>query len=287
MTIDTERPINPPQTQGRQPGRESEMFPRPDFMPRYPGSGRLQGKTALITGGDSGIGRAIAVLFAREGANVAIHHKEEHDDARETARLIEAEDAKALVLHGDLSDRDTARRAVRETLEVFGRLNVLVNNAAEQHPQDAVEDISEEQLHRTFATNVFSQFYLVQEVLPQMQAGDSIINVTSVTAFRGSKALIDYSASKGAILSFTRALSTMLADRGIRVNAIAPWPIWTPLIPASFDAEHVAQHGNNVPLRRVGQPSEVAPCALFLACEDGSYVTGQTLHPNGGELVGG
>lgn len=287
MATNTERPINPPQPQDQQPGLESEMVPRPDFMPRYPGSGRLQEKTALITGGDSGIGRAIAVLFAREGANVAIHHKEEHDDASETARLIEAEGGRALVLHGDLGDRDTARRAVRETLEAFGRVNVLVNNAAEQHPQDAVEDISEEQLHRTFGTNVFSQFYLVQEALPQMQAGDSIINVTSVTAFRGSKELIDYSASKGAILSFTRALSSMLADRGIRVNAIAPGPIWTPLIPASFDAQRVAQHGSSVPLRRVGQPTEVAPCALFLACEDGSYITGQTLHPNGGELVGG
>jgi NAD(P)-dependent dehydrogenase (short-subunit alcohol dehydrogenase family) len=278
---------NPPQTQAVQPGSEAEMTPAPDFMPRYPGSGRLQGKTALITGGDSGIGRAIAVLFAREGANVAIHHKEEHEDAAETARLIEAEGAKSLVMHGDIGDRDIARRAVRDTIEVFGGINILVNNAAEHYPQDAVEDISAEQLQQTFATNVFSQFYCVQEAVPKMADGDSIINITSVTAFRGSEQLIDYAASKGAILSFTRALSANLAGRGIRVNAIAPGPIWTPLIPASFDEKKVAQHGADVPLGRVGQPAEVAPCALFLACQDGSYITGQTLHPNGGEMVGG
>jgi NAD(P)-dependent dehydrogenase (short-subunit alcohol dehydrogenase family) len=278
---------NPPQTQDEQPGIEAEMVPRPEFMPRYPGSGRLKGKTALITGGDSGIGRAIAVLFAREGANVAIHHKEETEDARETARLIEAEGARALVLQGVIGDRDVARRAVRDTLEIFGRVDVLVNNAAEQHAQEAVEDISPQQLQRTFATNIFAQFYLVQEVLPQMREGDSIINITSVTAFRGSKELIDYAATKGAILSFTRALSSSLAKRGIRVNAIAPGPIWTPLIPASFDAERVASHGAGAPMGRPGQPNEVAPCALFLACKDASYISGQTLHPNGGELVGG
>jgi NAD(P)-dependent dehydrogenase (short-subunit alcohol dehydrogenase family) len=256
-------------------------------MPRYPGAGRLDGKIALITGGDSGIGRAIAVLFAREGADVAIHYKDEDRDARETVRLIEAEGRTALALHGDIGDRDTARRAVRDTLEKFGRIHVLVNNAAEQHAQDAVEDISEQQLKRTFATNIFAQFYLVQEALPQMQAGDSIINVTSVTAFKGSDELVDYAATKGAILAFTRALSGKLAKQGIRVNAIAPGPIWTPLIPASFDAERVASHGSNTPLGRAGQPNEVAPCALFLACDDGSYFTGQTLHPNGGTLVGG
>jgi NAD(P)-dependent dehydrogenase (short-subunit alcohol dehydrogenase family) len=256
-------------------------------MPRYPGAGRLDGKIALITGGDSGIGRAIAVLFAREGADVAIHYKDEDRDAQETVRLIEAEGRTALALHGDIGDRDTARRAVRDTLEKFGRIHVLVNNAAEQHAQDAVEDISEQQLKRTFATNIFAQFYLVQEALPQMQAGDSIINVTSVTAFKGSDELVDYAATKGAILAFTRALSGKLAKQGIRVNAIAPGPIWTPLIPASFAAERVASHGSNTPLGRAGQPNEVAPCALFLACDDGSYFTGQTLHPNGGTLVGG
>jgi len=277
----------PAQTQDHQPGRESEMRPRPDFMPRYPGSGRLAGKVAFISGGDSGIGRAIAVLFAREGADVAIHYKDEDEDARETVRLIEAEGRAALAMHGDIGDRDTARRAVRDTLERFGRINVLVNNAAEQHAQDALEDISDHQLKRTFATNIFAQFYLVQEALPQMRAGDSIINVTSVTAFKGSDELVDYAASKGAILAFTRALSGKLAQQEIRVNAIAPGPIWTPLIPASFDAERVASHGSKAPLGRAGQPTEVAPSALFLACEDGSYFTGQTLHPNGGTLVGG
>jgi NAD(P)-dependent dehydrogenase (short-subunit alcohol dehydrogenase family) len=284
---DAHPPGQPPQTQDHQPGNEAEMRPRPEFMPRYPGAGRLDGKIALITGGDSGIGRAIAVLFAREGADVAIHYKDEDRDAQETVRLIEAEGRTALALHGDIGDRDTARRAVRDTLEKFGRIHVLVNNAAEQHAQDAVEDISEQQLKRTFATNIFAQFYLVQEALPQMQAGDSIINVTSVTAFKGSDELVDYAATKGAILAFTRALSGKLAKQGIRVNAIAPGPIWTPLIPASFDAERVASHGSNTPLGRAGQPNEVAPCALFLACDDGSYFTGQTLHPNGGTLVGG
>lgn len=276
----------PPQTQDVQPGIEADMTPQPEFEPRYAGSDRLRGKTAFISGGDSGIGRAIAVLFAREGANIAFHYKDEHEDARETIRLIEAEGRTALAMHGDIGDLDSARRAIRDTLEQFGRINVLVNNAAEQHAQDAVEDISDEQLKRTFATNIFAQFYLVQEALPQMQAGDSIINVTSVTAFKGSSELIDYASTKGAILAFTRALSGKLAEQGIRVNAIAPGPIWTPLIPASFDAERVAKHGSDVPLGRVGQPNEVAPCALFLACSDASYITGQTLHPNGGALVG-
>lgn len=276
----------PPQSQDRQPGIEAEMSPRPEYKPRYPGSARLDGKIALISGGDSGIGRAIAVLFAREGADVAIHYKDEHEDARETARLIETEGRRALLLHGDIGQRDIARRAVRDTLEAFGRIHVLVNNAAEQHAQSALEDISEEQLNRTFQTNIFSQFFLVQECLPQMEAGDSIINLTSVTAFKGSDELIDYASTKGAILAFTRALSGKLAAEGIRVNAIAPGPIWTPLIPASFEADRVSKHGDNTPMKRVGQPNEVAPCALFLACDDSSYITGQTLHPNGGTLVG-
>jgi NAD(P)-dependent dehydrogenase (short-subunit alcohol dehydrogenase family) len=284
---DAQNQGQPPQTQDRQPGIEAEVHPRPDYMPRYPGSDRLAGKVAFISGGDSGIGRAIAVLFAREGADIAIHYKDEHDDAQETVRLIEAEGRTALAMHGDIGDRDTARRAIRDTLERFGRINVLVNNAAEQHAQDALEDISEDQLKRTFATNIFAQIYLAQEALPQMQAGDSIINVTSVTAFKGSDELVDYAATKGAILAFTRALSGKFAGQGIRVNAIAPGPIWTPLIPASFDADRVARHGVDTPLGRAGQPNEVASAALFLACEDGSYVTGQTLHPNGGTLVGG
>lgn len=280
-------PKQPPQHQDHQPGVESAMTPAPRFMPHYPGSGRLAGKVALITGGDSGIGRAVAVLFAREGANVAIHYKEEHDDARETRRLVEAEGARCLLMHGDIGDRDSCRAAVRDTLEQFGAINILVNNAAEQHPQEAIEDISEEQLRRTFDTNIFAQFYLVQQVLPQMVSGDSIINVTSVTAFRGSPQLLDYASTKGAILAFTRSLAAKVADQGIRVNAIAPGPIWTPLIPASFDAERAGAHGQDVPMKRAGHPDEVAPCALFLACDDASYMTGQTLHPNGGEPVGG
>lgn len=283
MTPDDTTPLH----QDRQPGIETEMSPPSDHQPRFAGSGRLKGKTALITGGDSGIGRATAILFAREGANVAIHYKEEHDDAKDTLALIRDEGAQGLALSGDIGNKVEADRAVGRILERFGRINILVNNAAEQHVQDRVEDITEDQLKRTFATNIFGQFYMTQAVVPQMQKGDAIINITSVTAFRGQPQLIDYSATKGAILAFTRALADNLSPTGIRVNAVAPGPIWTPLIPASFPPEKVASFGKDSPLGRPGQPNEVAPCILFLACEDASYMTGQTLHPNGGELVGG
>jgi NAD(P)-dependent dehydrogenase (short-subunit alcohol dehydrogenase family) len=273
-------------TMPRQPGIEADMSPAPEYMPRYAGSGRLAGKTAFITGGDSGIGRAIAILFAREGANVCIHYKDEVDDAAETVSLIKDEGANVLALNGDISDPAAVKDAVRSTLAEFGRVNVVVNNAAVQYPQRQLEDISTGQLQETFATNIFSQFYVTQGFLPHMQAGDAIINTTSITAFRGQEELVDYASTKGAILAFTRALSSMLAPRGIRVNAIAPGPIWTPLIPASFDTEKVKSFGKDVPLGRPGQPNEVAPCALFLACEDASFMTGQTLHPNGGEMVG-
>jgi NAD(P)-dependent dehydrogenase (short-subunit alcohol dehydrogenase family) len=283
----TDSDTMPAQTQDRRPGLESEMSPQPETLPRFPGAGRLAGKVALITGGDSGIGRATAVLFAREGAQVAIHYKDEHDDAEETLLLVKAEGAEGMSISGDLGDRMEAQAAVAEVLDRFGRLDVLVNNAAEQHPQDSVLDISEAQLKRTFDTNIFSQFYLVQAALPHLPAGSAIVNVTSVTAFRGQDKLVDYASTKGAILSFTRALSGQLAEKGVRVNAVAPGPIWTPLIPSTFPADKVASFGADVPLGRPGQPNEVAPCILFLACADSSFMTGQTLHPNGGELVGG
>jgi NAD(P)-dependent dehydrogenase (short-subunit alcohol dehydrogenase family) len=279
--------LNPPQQQRRQPGIEAEMDPQPDYAPRFPGAGRLAGKTALITGGDSGIGRATAVLFAREGANVAIHYLDEHADADRTLELIRAEGAEGMKISGDIGDKAEAERAAAAVVDAFGGVNVLVNNAAEQHARDDVTDIPEAQLKRTFATNIFGQFYMVQALLPQMRAGDAIVNVTSVTAFRGQDLLIDYASTKGAILAFTRALSSSLAERGIRVNAVAPGPIWTPLIPASFPAEKVASFGKSAALGRPGQPNEVAPSILFLACDDASYMTGQTLHPNGGDLVGG
>ncbi|MDX6750757.1 SDR family oxidoreductase [Geminicoccaceae bacterium 1502E] len=277
----------PAQHQDRQPGRERLMEPAPDFMPRYAGSARLEGKVALITGGDSGIGRAVAVLFAREGADVAVVFREESEDASETRRLVEAEGRRCLLVEGDVAEEELCRRAVALAVEQLGRLDVLVNNAAEQHPKEALEDISAEQLARTFATNLFGYVFMAKAALPHLGKGAAIVNTTSVTAYRGSFHLIDYASTKGAIVAFTRSLAQAVADRGIRVNAVAPGPIWTPLIPASFDAEHVATFGKNVPMGRPGQPAEVAPCHLFLACEDSSYMTGQVLHPNGGEIVGG
>jgi NAD(P)-dependent dehydrogenase (short-subunit alcohol dehydrogenase family) len=277
----------PAQQQDHQPGREDEMSPPPQFMPKFPGSGRLKDKVAIISGGDSGIGRACAVLFAREGAKIAIIYLEEDNDAEETAEIVEAEGSEAILLRGDIGEKAFCEEAITETMARFGRIDVVVNNAAEQHPQEELTEITEDQLDRTFRTNVYGYFFLTQAALPHLEAGATIVNTTSVTAYRGSPELIDYSATRGAIVSFTRSLADALAKRQIRVNAVAPGPIWTPLIPASFDAERVEEHGTKAPLGRVGQPNEVATCHLFLACDESSYMSGQVLHPNGGEIVGG
>lgn len=275
-----------PQTQQHQPGRENEMIPAPEYEPRYAGSQRLEGKAALVTGGDSGIGRAVSLLFAREGANVAIVYLEEDIDAAETKRLVQEEGGRCILLKGDVGDRTFCRDAVQRTVAELGGLDVLVNNAAEQHPQHNLNDVSPEQLRRTFRTNFDGYFFMAQAALPHLKRGAAIINTTSVTAYRGQTALVDYSATKGAIVAFTRSLSQRLAESGVRVNAVAPGPIWTPLIPASFGPDKLAEFGQHVPLGRAGQPNEVAPSHLFLACNDSSYMTGQVLHPNGGEMIG-
>ena len=275
----------PPQVQDHQPGHETEMKPRPDYEPRYPGSGRLKGKVALITGGDSGIGRATAVLFAREGADLAILYLNESEDAQETKRLVEREGGSCLTIAGDVGDPDFCRSAIDQVIKRFGRLDVLVNNAAEQHPKDEIEEITPEQIERTFRTNIYGYFYMTQAAMRHLKKGAAIINTTSVTAYRGSAHLLDYSATKGAIVAFTRSLAQKLAGEGIRVNGVAPGPIWTPLIPSTFSAEEVKQFGAKTPMKRPGQPNEVAPAYLFLACEDSSYVSGSVLHPNGGEAT--
>ncbi len=270
------------------PGDESDLDPQPEWQPRYPGSGRLAGKVAIVTGGDSGIGRATAVLFAREGAKVAIAYLEEHDDARITAAAIEAEGSEALTFAGDLGDPDMAEKLVDETIGKWGRLDVLVNNAGEQHPDQDIRDITPEQLQRTFQTNIYSMFYLTQAARPHLKKGAAIVNCTSIVMYKGSKELLDYSASKGAITAFTRSLSEQLVGDGIRVNAVAPGPIWTPLNPCGgASPEKLESFGENTPMGRPGQPNEVAPAFLFLACEDSSYMSGQVLHPNGGTIVNG
>lgn len=278
----------PVQTQDRQPGLEHEIAPQPDFkQPERRGSGRLAGKRAFITGGDSGIGRSVAVLFAREGADVAIVYLNEDQDAEATRQAVEAEGGKCVLLKGDVGEESFCKEAVQTAVDELGGLNVLVNNAAEQHPQESILDISRKQLERTFRTNIFGQFFMTKAALPHLKEGDSIINTCSVTAFRGSPGLLDYSASKGAIVAFTRSLSQNLADKGIRVNSVAPGPIWTPLIPATFSEKKIEDFGKDTALGRPGQPDEVAPAYVYLASSDGSYMTGQTLHPNGGEVIGG
>ena len=264
------------------------MTPRPQAEDEaHRGSGKLAAKVALITGGDSGIGRAVAIAFAREGADVCISYLDEHEDAEETRRLVEAEGARCIVVAGDIGDEQQCRALVERTVEELGGLHVLVNNAAEQHPRESLEEIDAQQLERTFRTNIFSMFFLTKAALPHLREGSTVINSTSVTAYKGSPQLLDYSSTKGAIVSFTRSLSLQLADRGIRVNAVAPGPIWTPLIPATFPADHVEKFGRDVPMGRAGQPEEVAPSYVFLAADDSSYISGQVLHPNGGEIVNG
>jgi NAD(P)-dependent dehydrogenase (short-subunit alcohol dehydrogenase family) len=283
------RKLRPAQHQNRQPGIEKKMKPRPVFFdPGYYKEKKLENKIAIVTGGDSGIGRAVATGFAKHGAKVVILYLDENVDARETKLFIENEiGGKCLIERCDISKEKNCIHAVKEIGKTFGQIDVLVNNAAIHFPKEDIRDISEAQLEKTFRTNIFSMFYLIKAALPFMNSGCSIINTASVTAYRGSSHLMDYAATKGAIVSFTRSLSSNLAEKGIRVNGVAPGPIWTPLIPASFKAKDVKTFGSDVPLRRAGEPVEVASCFIFLASEESSYMTGQILHPNGGEIING
>lgn len=283
-----EKKLQPPQHQRRQPGREYKMKPRPQAEDeKQRGSGKLQDKVAIITGGDSGIGRAVAIAFAKEGADIAVVYLEEDKDANETKRQVEEEGRNCILIRGDVGDAGFCRKAVAQAVKEFGRLDILVNNAAEQHPQESIEKISETQLERTFRTNIFSYFFMVKAAMKHLKKGAVIINTTSVTAYKGSGHLLDYSSTKGAIVAFTRSLSEALVEKCIRVNGVAPGPIWTPLIPSTFPRQEVATFGSDVPLGRAGQPEEVAPSYVFLASDDSSYMTGQILHPNGGTVVNG
>lgn len=270
------------------PGHESELEPKPEWRPRFPGSGRLASRVAIVTGADSGIGRAVAALFAREGADVAIMYLDEHDDAAMTKSIVEAEGQRALAIAGDIGDKAFCEAAVAQVMDAFGRIDILVNNAGEQHPDKDIVDITEEQLRRTFQTNIFGMFFLTQAARPHLGKGAAIVNCTSVTMYQGASELLDYSSTKGAITAFTRSLSENLVKDGIRVNAVAPGPIWTPLNPMGGSSpEKLATFGQSTPMGRPGQPNEVAPAFLFLACEDSSYMSGQVLHPNGGTIVNG
>ncbi|WP_419871581.1 SDR family oxidoreductase [Candidatus Pristimantibacillus sp. PTI5] len=284
----SKKQVNPPQHQNQQPGIESEMNPLPVYeSDSYKAAGKLKGKTAIITGGDSGIGRAVSIAYAKEGADVAIVYLDEHEDAKKTKEIVEKAGAKCLLISGDIGDESFCKSVVEQTVNEFGKLDILVNNAAEQHVQQKLEDITSEQLVSTFRTNVFSMFYLTIVALPHLKESGSIINTTSITAYRGNPLLIDYSATKGAIVSFTRALAVNVAEQGIRVNGVAPGPIWTPLIPATFDDQAVATFGSDTPMKRPGQPHELAAAYVYLGCDDSSYMSGQIMHINGGEVVNG
>src|SRR3712207_3047022 len=286
MVEEQSKQKQPPQQQDQRPGLESEMTPKPVAEdPRHRGGGKLQGKVALITGGDSGIGRAVAVAFAKEGTDSGIVYLNEHSDAEETRKLVEKHGRLCVLIPGDVGDENFCRQTVERTVRELGRLDCLVNNAAEQHPQENFEDIDREQLERTFRTNIFSMFYLTKAALKHMKEGATVINTASITAYEGNPMLVDYSSTKGAIVAFTRALSKSLVKRGIRVNGVAPGPIWTPLIPSTFPPDKVEEFGTNTPMGRVGQPEEVANCFVFLASDDSSYIAGQFLHPNGGKVV--
>jgi len=278
----------PEQQQEKQPGFESLMNPRPIFEnPNCVGSGRLMNKVALITGGDSGIGKAVALAYAREGADIAIIYLDEHEDAQDTKKLIEDKGRKCILIPGDIGDDTFCNEAVTKTIKEFNKIDILINNAAEQHPQNSIEDITKEQLEKTFKTNIFSMFYMVKATLPHLQEGSTIINTSSVTAYEGHKTLIDYSSTKGAIVTFTRSLALSLASRKIRVNSVAPGPIWTPLIPSSFNASEVGKFGSNTPMGRPGQPVELAESYVFLASEGASYISGETIHVNGSVVING
>ena len=265
------------------PGHESKLEPKPDWEPRYRGSDRLKGKVALITGADSGIGRAVAALFAREGADIAIVYLCEHDDAAKSKEIVEREGRRALTISGDIGSKEFCERAVKQVMDQLGRLDILVNNAGEQHYDKNIENITEDQLRRTFQTNIFGMFFMTQAAVPHLNKGSTIINCTSETTYKGSPGLLDYSSTKGAILGFTRSLAQNLIDKGIRVNGVAPGPIWTPLNPSGGQPKSkIPEFGKDTPMGRPGQPNEVAPSFLFLACEDSSYMAGQVLHPDGG-----
>lgn len=275
------------QVQKDQPGDEYKMDPRPESTPDDPEAGRLEGKVAIISGGDSGIGRAVALAFVAEGASVVLAYLDEKKDAEETKKLVGKAGGDCLLISADITEVKSCERIVAKTIDRFKKIDILVNNAAVQYPQNSLADITDEQLDKTFKTNILSYFYLTRAALPYLKKGASIINTTSVTAYRGSGHLIDYASTKGAIVGFTRSLATNLAKKGIRVNGVAPGPIWTPLIPSSFTKKQVAEFGKDVPLGRPGQPNEVAPSYVFLASDDASYMTGQIIHPNGGEIING
>ena len=275
----------PPQKQDKQPGIESKMDPQPLYDNGKPGLGRLEGKVAVITGGDSGIGRAVAISFAKEGADVVIAYLNEHEDAKQTAADIKKYGKEALIIPTDVSQEKNCEMIIKKTLEKFSKVDILVNNAAIQYVQENIEDISAEQLQKTFATNIFAFFYLTKYAVPHLKKGSTIINTASVTAFKGNEVLMDYSSTKGAIIAFTRSLSQSVVKKGIRVNAVAPGPVWTPLIPASFKPGKVDTFGEDIPMGRPAQPFEIAGCYVFLATEESAFITGQTLHPNGGSII--